>query len=208
MVAGSVIAYRLNPGRPRMHDAQGHIDDQLAQVERMLLRNTTLEAVLNHAHGLDLPGWYLTAGAVFQTVWNCVTGRDPEQGIRDYDLIYFDRSDLSWEAEDAVIRRARRVRNQARVHLWYEQKFGRPWPPHPSSEAAIDSFAATTCCVGVRLDESMRMRVYAPHGFADLFSLVLRPNPVLAPRAVYDAKAARWGEEWRELHVLPWPARE
>jgi hypothetical protein len=28
----------------------------------------------------------------------------PEAGILDYDLAYFDASDLSWEAEDAVIR--------------------------------------------------------------------------------------------------------
>jgi hypothetical protein len=35
---------------------------------------------------------------------------------------------------------------------------------------------------------------------------VVRPNPVLAPRAVYDAKTTRWKEEWPELTVLPWPA--
>ena len=193
-----------------------YVDDQLAQFERMLLSNPTVDAVLTLARGLDLPNWYLTAGAVFQTVWNCLTGRSPEQGIRDYDLFYFDDSDLSWEAEDSVIGRARdsfgllgdrvEVRNQARVHLWYEQKFGRPCPPHANSESAIDSFAATTCCFGVRLDDNRRMRVYAPHGFGDLFSLLLRPNPVLAPRAVYDAKAARWSGEWQELRVLAWPS--
>jgi uncharacterized protein len=138
------------------------------------------------------------------------------QGIRDYDLFYFDRSDTSWEAEDAVIRRVRErfgplgevveVCNQARVHLWYERKFGRPCSAHPNSESAIDTFAATTCCFGVRLDANQRMRVYAPHGFADLFSLVLRPNPVLAPREVYETKAARWSSEWPELRVLPWPS--
>ncbi|MFE7857080.1 nucleotidyltransferase family protein [Streptomyces sp. NPDC057403] len=61
---------------------------------------------------------------------------------------------MSWEAEDAVIRAGREVfdglpaeveiRNEARVHLWYERKFGVPCPPYGSSEAAIDSFAATT----------------------------------------------------------------
>jgi uncharacterized protein len=199
-----------------MATAQASIDDQLAQFERMVSSNPTVAAVLSLAHDLDLPNWYLTAGAVFQTVWNCVTRRDPEQGIRDYDLFYFDRSDMSWEAEDAVIRRVGErfapldevveVRNQARVHLWYEQKFGRPCSAHPNSESAIDAFAATTCCFGVRLDANQRMRVYAPHGFADLFSLVLRPNPVLAPREVYEAKAARWSSEWPELRVLPWPS--
>jgi hypothetical protein len=51
-----------------------------------------------------------------------------------------------------------------------------------------------------------RWRVYAPHGLADVFNLVVRPNPVLAPRAVYETKAARWREQWPELTVLDWPS--
>ena len=45
-------------------------------------------------------------------------------------------SDLSWEGENRVIRRCAaafadldadvQVRNQARVHLWYPEKFGVP----------------------------------------------------------------------------------
>lgn len=48
-------------------------------------------------------------------------------------------------------------------------------------------------------------RVYAPHGLSDVFNLVVRPNPVLDPQEVYEAKAVRWREEWPELTVLPWP---
>jgi hypothetical protein len=149
-------------------------------------------------------------------VWNVVTGRPPAAGIKDYDLFYFDAGDLSWEAEDRVIAAAGRlfadlpaeveVRNEARVHLWYPQKFGVPCPPYSSTEAAIDSFAATTCCLGVRLSAGGDWQVYAPHGLDDVFNLVLRPNPVLAPRSVYEAKAARWQQQWPELTVLPWPA--
>jgi hypothetical protein len=136
-------------------------------------------------------------------------------GIKDYDVFYFDSSDLSWEAEDAVIKAGQEVfdglpaeveiRNEARVHLWYEQKFGVPCPPHGSTEAAIDSFAATTCCLGVRLEADGGWRVYAPHGLSDVFNLVVRPNSVLAPREVYETKAARWKKDWPELTVLSWP---
>ena len=80
-----------------------------------------------------------------------------------------------------------------------------PCPPHESTESAIDSFAATTCCVGIRSEPDGRWRVYAPHGLADVFNLVVRPNPVLAPRHVYETKTARWREQWPELTVLPWP---
>ncbi len=42
-------------------------------------------------------------------------------------------------------------------------------------------------------------------GLSDVFSLVVRPNPVLAPRHVYEARAERWQRQWPSLTVLPWP---
>ncbi|MER7870392.1 nucleotidyltransferase family protein [Streptomyces cellulosae] len=189
--------------------------EQLDGLRSVLSQNEVLTGVLTRAATMELPGWYVTAGCLFQTVWNVVTDRPPTSGIKDYDIFYFDGTDLSWEAEDAVIKAGQEVfaglpaeveiRNEARVHLWYEQKFGVPCPPHESTEAAIDSFAATTCCLGVRLDRDGGWRVYAPHGLSDVFNLVVRPNPVLAPQEVYEAKAARWRDEWPELTVLPWP---
>ncbi|MFF4309696.1 nucleotidyltransferase family protein [Streptomyces sp. NPDC001507] len=59
--------------------------------------------------------------------------------------------------------------------------------------------------LGVRLESDGGWRVYAPHGLSDVFNLVVRPNPVLAPREGYETKAARWKNEWPELTVLPWP---
>ncbi|WP_416976851.1 nucleotidyltransferase family protein [Streptomyces sp. T028] len=192
------------------------LDEQLTALRTVLSRNEVLLEVLHRTATLELPGWYLTAGCLFQTVWNVVTDRPPQAGIKDYDLFYFDDTDLSWDAEDAVIRTGREVfdglpaeveiRNEARVHLWYEEKFGVPCAPYASTEAAIDSFAATTCCLGVRLEPDDRWRVYAPHGLSDVFGLVVRPNPVLAPRAVYEAKAARWRAQWPGLTVLEWPS--
>jgi uncharacterized protein len=191
------------------------LDEQLAAFRDVLLRNQTLAEVLTRAAVLALPGWYLVAGCLYQTVWNVVTGRSAEAGILDYDLAYHDASDLSWEGEDAVIQTGCRlfgdlpvpvqIRNQARVHLWYAQKFGASCPPHDSTEAAIDTFEATNACLGVRLEPGGRWRVYAPHGLGDVFNLVARPNPVLAPRQVYQAKTTRWQQEWPSLSVLPWP---
>jgi uncharacterized protein len=191
------------------------ITEQVAAFQAMLARNQTLTSVLARAAGWGLPGWYLVAGCLYQTVWNVVTGQPPEAGILDYDLAYFDASDLSWQAEDAVIRTGQelfgglpapvQIRNQARVHLWYQEKFGVPCPPHQSTEAAIDTFEATTACLGVTVRAGGRWLVYAPHGLADVFNLVVRPNPVLAPAHVYAAKTARWRRQWPSLTVLPWP---
>lgn len=188
----------------------------MAQFQAAVSRNETLIRVLEAAARMALPGWYLVAGCLYQTVWNVVTGQPPEAGILDYDLAYFDASDLSWDAEDAIIQAGRtvfggltapvQIRNQARVHLWYEHKFGVPCPPHSSAEAAIDTFEATTACLGVRTQPGGRWRIYAPHGLADVFNLVVRPNPALAPRDVYQAKTTRWQRQWPSLTVLPWPA--
>src|SRR5450755_633204 len=192
------------------------IDEQVAQFQAALRQNGTLMRVLDGATQMRLPGWYLVAGCLYQTVWNVVTGQPAETGILDYDVAYFDGSDLSWDAENAVIQAGQEVfadvpvpvqiRNQARVHLWYEQKFGMPCPPHESSEAAIDTFEATTACLGVRAEPGGRWRIYDPHGLSDVCNLVVRPKPVLEPEEVYRAKTARWQQQWPSLTVLPWPA--
>lgn len=198
-----------------MRTGQLPIDEQLRYFRAALRENPTMINVLARAATMTLPDWYLVAGCLYQTVWNVVTGQPAEAGILDYDLAYFDDSDLSWEAEDAVIRAGNtvfaglpapvQIRNQARVHLWYEQKFGTPCPPHTSAEAAIDTYEATTACLGIRQEPGGRWRIYAPHGLADVFNLVVRPNPLLAPRHVYQAKTDRWKQQWPQLTILPWP---
>ncbi|WP_234327346.1 nucleotidyltransferase family protein [Streptomyces sp. NRRL WC-3742] len=194
----------------------GSYDEQAAAFASIALRNGSVRAVLERLAGLEgLPPWYLTAGSLFQTVWNAAAGReDLRAGIRDHDLFFFDE-DTSWEAEDVVIKRCLAAvedlgvelepRNQARVHLWYPEKWGKEIAPYRDLPHAISSFAATSCCVGLSLDAGGKLDVHSTHGFADLFRLVLRPNPLtVAPQAVYDAKAERWMAEWPQLTKLPW----
>jgi hypothetical protein len=178
----------------------------------IVLADPTVAAVLERAPALGVADWWLTAGVLFQTVWNAETGRAPGTGIRDADLFYFDK-DTSWEAEDAVIRAGAalfgdlpvpvEIRNEARVHLWYADRFGTPAPPFRDCADAIDSFAALCCCYGITQTDG-GVQVYAPHGYDDLFALTVRPNPRLAPRHVYETKTARWNQQWPELTVLPW----
>jgi hypothetical protein len=104
----------------------------------LALRNPNNRALLARLPALGLPDAWLTAGCLFQTVWNLRHNQDPQAGIKDYDLFYFDAGDLSSEAESEVERVVARafvdlpikldVKNQARVHTWYETKFGAPYP--------------------------------------------------------------------------------
>src|SRR5271169_4939904 len=154
-----------------------------------ILRATPpLMRVLSVARHLCLPDWLVFSGAVYQPVLNHLTGRPLDYGIRDYDLAYYDASDLSYEAEDAVIRYVNaafdeplrsmvEVRNQARVHLWFEAKFGEPYAPLSCTAEALERFASATFAVGVRLEPDDRLHIEAPFGLADLFALRLQPNP-------------------------------
>jgi hypothetical protein len=144
--------------------------------------------VLRTVRDLGLPDWRLVSGGVYQAVWNARTGRPAGYGIKDYDLAYFDGSDLSYEAEDGVIKRVAaafdepfrsqvEVRNQARVHLWFENRFGEPYEPLGSTDEALGRFVAPTFAVGVRLEADDAITVAAPFGLEDVFAMVVRPNP-------------------------------
>lgn len=175
------------------------------------LANAANRAILERLPFLGLADAWLVSGSLFQTVWNVQTGRAPTHGIRDYDIFYFD-PDTSWETEDAAIRRVAEafadlgveieLRNQARVHLWYEEKFGRPYPPLARATDGIDRFLAHACMVGVH-PTGETLEVYAPHGFDDIETMTIRPNRVANFSAErYAEKAARWKEKWPELRVV------
>jgi hypothetical protein len=180
-------------------------------LETLVRQSDSLMTVLRAARELDLPDWLIFSGAVYQKVLNHLTGRPEDYGLKDYDLAYFDASDLSWEAEDLVIRRAAaelpppldrlvEVRNQARVHLWFEGRFGEPYDQLSCSTEALDRFVSTTNAVGVRLEADDRLTIAAPFGLEDLFGLCLRPNP---NRPVEDFRRKVSGvlARWPELKV-------
>ena len=96
------------------------------------------------------------------------------------------------------------VRNQARVHLWYEAHFGQPVPPQRSSADAIDHFASRTHAVAARLTGEGTIEIYAPYGLDDLFSFRITPNHLRNNRQTHETKGARALSVWPELTLLPW----
>ena len=172
----------------------------------LVRRNPAIAAILARMPALQAPDAWLTAGCLSQTVWNLQAGRPAGEGIRDYDLFYFDR-DPSWEAEDAVIRRARvlfadlgvqvEVRNQARVHLWFAEKFGYQIAPIRSARDGIDRFLFSTICIGIAADG----KVYAPYGLEAMLAGVLRPNPADPRLDKMREKAEDYRARWPRLRV-------
>jgi hypothetical protein len=175
------------------------------------LRNPVNKAIADELSRLALPDAWLVSGCLVQSVWNGLTGRAVDHGIADYDVFYFN-PDTSWAVEDAVIRRLQdrlhalgvriEARNQARVHLWYAEKHGLPYPPLKCSTDGIDRFLAKNTMVGIRRTKE-GYDVYAPCGFEDIAGLIVRPNPGPNFSAEnYEKKAKRWKELWPEITVL------
>jgi hypothetical protein len=176
------------------------------------LRNPVNGAIVAALSDIELPDAWLVSGCLVQTVWNVLTGRAVDYGISDYDVFYFD-PDTSWQAEDAVIRNVQarlahlgvtiEVRNQARVHLWYPDKHGLPYPPLRSATEGIDRFLTRNTQVGVQRRRG-GYNIHAPHGFDDIADMIVRPNP--GPNFStenYLTKAKRWKALWPELTILP-----
>ncbi len=86
--------------------------------------------VLDYIAKLELPNFYIAAGAVFQTIWNYYDGKDLNFGIKDIDVIYYNNSDLSVEKDleyyDIIKKYIKEkgfnydidVSNEARMHIW------------------------------------------------------------------------------------------
>jgi uncharacterized protein len=185
------------------------------RLERIVRTDAQLVRLLDAAREVNLPQWRLVAGCIYQTVWNRLTGRPPATGINDYDLIYYDDGDLSKEAELAAEQRVRgrlpelpapvEVRNQARVHSWFQDDFGIPYSPLSCADEAITRYASKTHAVGVRLTAKGLLDVYAPFGLEDIFDMIVRPNYALPDnKPTHDRKAARAKAVWPEVTVIDW----
>lgn len=171
-----------------------------------VLSNPNNARILDRWEALRLPDGWLVAGCLFQTVWNRVSGRPPDAGIKDYDIFYYDPTDLSAEAERSVQERADQVFrdlgiqlelcNQARVHQWYEAHFGQPYAPLRSAKEGIDRFLIPATCVGIHPHA-----VYAPNGFDSLYQGMLSMNPLTPHRELYERKASSYQQRW------PWLRR-
>nr|WP_272213119.1 nucleotidyltransferase family protein [Marinicella sp. W31]MDC2879065.1 nucleotidyltransferase family protein [Marinicella sp. W31] len=152
-------------------------------------------------------------GALAQTVWNQRFGYEASHGIADIDLVYFDPGDLSERGEMRQAARVRAmfegvpawidVKNQARVHLWYGERFGYGIEPYDSVSEAITTFPTTATSVGVRPVAGV-WQYDAPFGFSDLMRAIVRANKTQASREVYENKTERWLALWPELSVIGW----
>ena len=177
------------------------------------LANPINRKILERLPMLGAPQACLVAGSVYQAFWNGLSERPVAEGVKDYDLFYFDGSDLSYEAEDVVVRRAGAlfadldvlvdVKNQARVHLWYPQRFGGDYPKLEKVEDGIARFLVRSTCIGLMPQDGGTLRLIAPYGVEETRRGELRPNALWCPdRARFRAKAENYRARWPWLRIV------
>lgn len=188
------------------------IEEQIQVLETILKTNSKLMSLLEILESDGIENCYVGAGAINQTVFNYYHDFESDYGIKDYDIVYYDL-DLSYEAEDRVIKRLTAkidkldilvdIKNEARVPIWYYEKYGIKRIPYTSVEDAIASWGATITCIGVRLKKG-KLIVYAPYGLNDILGMIIRPVKREFEKSAYDERALRWMKKWPKLKKQEW----
>lgn len=187
---------------------------QFKALENIIISNETINIAIERAKQLDIDNYYLGAGCITQTVWNYLSNYPLNHGIKDIDFVYFDDKNLDFQSEDRIISQIKElysdlkievdVKNQARVHMWHESRFGYTIEPYISLESAINTWPTTATAIGVRKEKNDEFKVYAPYGLNDLFGKIIRANKVKITKQIYDNKVLNWLNKWPDLMVIPW----
>ncbi|PWT98296.1 MAG: hypothetical protein C5B53_06985 [Candidatus Melainabacteria bacterium] len=155
------------------------MDSELAaRLERIILDSFVGE-VLPAIRDVALPECWLAGGAVRNTVWKALYGDKCQLGIKDFDVVFFDRSGDRQQERAAKSKLEDRfpgaqfdVKNQASFGVW------RPWRTSFTSTAdGVSNWLHTATAVGVRVNQQGEFDILAPHGLTDLFAGVIRPCP-------------------------------
>ena len=191
-----------------------HLDSHLENIFlSQIRRNELVHVILERSEQLKIPNWYFGAGFIAQSIWNLNHGFSINSHIKDIDWVYFDPTDSSEESETAISRKISEtfhdlkipfdVKNQARVHLWYESKFGYPIEPYTSVEDAIETWPTTSTAIAMTI-KNQSPSVFVPFGFSDLMSLTIRANKKQITEEIYKSKNTRWKQCWPKLQIIDW----
>lgn len=188
-----------------------------AKVAELCLRNRNNSTIVDRMPALGLRDWWLVSESLFQSVWNLRCGRAADRSITSYDVFYFSE-DPSWEAEDQVIRDAAalfadlpvpvRLRNQARAHFWFPEKFGVAYPPLTTAGEGILRLPCSAQVLGLKRTGQEYIDVYAPFGLGDVWDIIARPNRALPLAHIYAEQTGGWHMEWDKLHIYQWVDEE
>ena len=194
-----------------LHGQHLSLDEQVNLLSEFVMTIDGMPQILEAI--AKLPNAWVGAGIIFQNVWNVIHGYELNTYIKDIDVLYWDESDLSWASENSYIEAFTKdtsntsipfdIKNIARVHLWYEERFGIAKVQYQSIQESISTWPVIGACMAMRVNKG-KLEFIAPYGFQDMFSLSVRPNKVLVNQTIYESKAIKWKEQWPKLTIENW----
>ncbi len=187
---------KRNEKHPMQHETQ---------LKTLLTQDPVRMKILRMARELNLPDCWIGAGFVRSLVWDHLHQRQPSALPADIDVIWFDPARASAQTHSALESTLSSlcselnwsVKNQARMHLRNADA------PYRSAADAMTCWPETATAVAVRLDRHDEIKVSAPLGLDDLFSLVVRPTERfrIEKHAMFldRIRAKAWRETWPDL---------
>ncbi|HLR74097.1 MAG TPA: nucleotidyltransferase family protein [Virgibacillus sp.] len=181
------------------------MDNYEKQLIEMVRHDDHLTSILKAVENLNLDDAWVAAGVIRNKVWDCFHNKTTP--INDIDVIYFDRTDTSLEAEKVLEEKLTTlmpdepwsVKNQARMHV--KNSFDR----FNSSYDGVAHFPETATAIAIKLDNGM-LDIIAPYGLNDLFKKIVKPTPYFENtmlRSVYNKrmKEKQWVDIWSGLLI-------
>ncbi|MBR3161341.1 MAG: nucleotidyltransferase family protein [Bacilli bacterium] len=192
------------------------IDEQLKQAILILEKNTELMDILDYVYKLKLPNFYIASGIIFQTIWNYYDNLPLNNNVKDIDIIYYNKDDISVEKDLEyydLINNYRLskgytfgidVSNEARMHLWKKEKLNIDIEPYINSEDTIGKWVATINSIGLTKDKD-GLKIYAPYGLSDIYSRTIRPiKQEYTSKDIYNKKVKSWSKRFNNLNIIKW----
>ena len=190
------------------------ISEQNEKFVSIIKKNKDLMLILDYIKSLNLPNFYIAAGAVFQTIWNYYDNKPLNYNIKDIDIIYYDSNNLSKEDEKKLEYNISQyfkdmnyefdVHNEARMHLWKKENENKNIDQYKNSEDAIDQWIATVHAIGIT-KKNNDIEIYAPYGLSDIFSRTIRQIKHKAnSEELYNKKAIAWKNRFDNLNIIEW----
>lgn len=176
----------------------------------MIQQDKWMLELLNAAHSLKLPDYWICAGFVRSKIWDVLHGFDERTLIPDIDVIYFDPANIDKKVEKKYEKELKlllptipwSVKNQARMHLVNHI------PPYSSTVDAIAKFPETATALGVKLNKGGNVVLTAPHGIEDVVNLVVKPTPFFCETEerllTYEKRISdkNWRAVWSKVDII------
>jgi uncharacterized protein len=182
-----------------------------AALERLVCGQPWMLSVLVAVRACGAPDCWVGGGVLRDLVWDQPHGGFDPARVKDVDVAFYDPDDLTPKADQAVEAALRRLapqvpwdaKNQASVHLWYEQRFGYPVAPLRSAADGVATWPETATAVAVRLDDHDQLQITAAGGLEDLLQGVCRRNPRRVSVAWYRhrVQAKQVATRWPKVQI-------